>query len=124
MRNAWRAGLAAAVALLVAACGGKPDPDDLPDRGSPLEVVIENGGVIPGQVRVTLIPESGGQSFTVGTLATLATGTLRTRIRNVGGSYRLRAESGRHVLVSPPFPLSGDDSVTWEMDRNVVLLNP
>lgn len=115
---------AAAIALVaLAACAGNPRGEGAGgDGGGSLRVVVQNDGTIPAQVRVYLVP-SGGAEITLGSLSTLGTETLSTSAPLVRGSYVLRAVGGtNYQLTSPPVQLRGNETITWDMRRNIVRL--
>ncbi|HEU0297814.1 MAG TPA: hypothetical protein VFR37_00125 [Longimicrobium sp.] len=90
--------------------------------GEFLRVTVENDGTIPTQVRVYLVTASG-QETQVGTMSTLGTETLTTTLPMISGTYRLRAEGGTgYSLTSPGVTLRGNETITWNMRRNIVQL--
>ena len=92
------------------------------EGGEYLRVTVENDGTIPTQVRVYLI-SSSGEETQVGTMSTLGTETLTTRLPMIMGTYRLRAEGGTgYSLTSPGVQLRGNETITWNMRRNIVQL--
>ena len=124
MRTKLRRAGAVLAALMLAACAGNPAEDGSggDDEGEVLRVVVENDGTIPTQVRVYLL-SSGGQETQVGTMSTLGTETLTTRLGMISGTYRLRAEGGTgYTLTSPGVQLRGNETITWNMRQNIVRL--
>jgi hypothetical protein len=121
MRGMMRKASAVLAVLAVTACAAN-DPGDRSsaDGETPVRVVVENGGTIPTQVRVFLMPASGPE-FILGSMSTLGTETLTVRGNVNPGQYRLRAEGGTSsVLTSPVFSLGRGDVIAWDMRRNVV----
>lgn len=124
MTNLKRAG-AVLAALMLAACAGNPNPDGPggDNEGETLRVVVENDGTIPTQVRIYLMQQGGAEQM-VGTMSTLGTETLTTRAAQIGGTYQLRAEGGTgYQLVSPRVQLRGNETIAWDMRRNIVRIN-
>lgn len=122
MRSMMRTMGAALAVLVMAACAGNTPGEGPSDRrgDQTVQVVVQNDGTIPSQVRVFLVP-AGGPEIVVGTMSTLGTETLTARAPVISGQYRLRAEGGtRSVLTSPLIQLSSGDVIVWEMRRNVV----
>ena len=65
----------------------------------------------------------GGSEHMVGTMSTLGTETLTTRLPMISGTYRLRAEGGTgYSLTSPGVMLRGNETITWNMRQNIVRL--
>jgi hypothetical protein len=116
---------AAALALVaLAACAGNPRGDGAggDGEGGSLRVVVQNDGAIAAQVRVYLVPSSGAEIM-LGSLSTLGTETLSTSAPMIQGSYVLRAVGGtNYQLTSPPIQLRGNETITWDMRRNIVRL--
>jgi hypothetical protein len=111
-------------ALALAACAGNPPGEGAGgDGGSDyLRVVVQNDGTIPAQVRVYLVPSSGAE-IQLGSLSTLGTETLTATSPTIQGSYVLRAVGGTsYQLTSPPVQLRGNETITWDMRRNIVRL--
>lgn len=105
--------------LVVAACAGNV-PGDTAGGAGAVQVVVQNDGTIPSQVRVYLVPTAGPEIM-LGTMSTLGTETLTTRAPVLSGQYRLRAEGGTsRSLNSPVVRLASGDVIVWDMRRNVV----
>lgn len=124
MTKLRRAG-AVLAALMMAACAGNPNPDGPAGDGEAetLRVIVENDGTIPTQVRIYLMRD-GGSEHMVGTMSTLGTETLTTQVAELGGTYQLRAEGGTsYRLVSPRVQLRGNETIAWDMRRNLVRIN-
>jgi uncharacterized lipoprotein len=123
MKTMMRAAFAVLAALTMAACAGNTrgsDRDNAPDEF--LRVVVENGGTIPTQIRLYLVPREGPEAL-LGTMTTLGTETMSTTLPNISGMYRLRAEGGtRYVLMSPRVTLRGNETIRWDMRQNVIRL--
>ena len=119
MRRMMRTAGAALAVLALAGCAGNRGGGE---GGEFLRVTVENDGTIPTQVRVFLVASSG-QETQIGTLSTLGTETLTTRLPMISGTYRLRAEGGTgYSLTSPGVQLRGNETITWDMRRNLVRL--
>lgn len=122
MRAMLRTACAALAALVMAGCAGNAAGEGGGGEGEFLRVVVENDGAIPTQVRVYLIPGSGAETL-LGAMNTLGTETLDTRLPMIQGSYRLRAEGGTgYSLLSPRVTLRGNETITWDMRQNRILL--
>lgn len=120
MKTIRRMACAAFAVAALAGCAGNRAGGE--EGGEYLRVTVENDGTIPTQVRVYLI-SSSGQESQVGTMSTLGTETLGTRLPMIGGTYRLRAEGGTgYTLTSPGVQLRGNETITWNMRRNIVQL--
>jgi hypothetical protein len=121
MKTMRRTAFAVLAALTMAGCAGNRGGGD-GEAGEFLRVTVENDGTIPTQVRVYLL-SSGGQETQVGTMSTLGTETLSTRLGMISGTYRLRAEGGTgYTLTSPGVQLRGNETITWNMRQNIVRL--
>lgn len=126
MRMMKRATVAVLAAFALAGCAGNTAGDSAtPGDGAAgefLRVTVENDGTIPTQVRVYLVPGTG-QEAQLGAMSTLGTETLSITLPTIQGSYQLRAEGGTgYSLVSPRVSLRGNETITWDMRRNVVRL--
>lgn len=122
MNTIRRLACAALAALALAGCAGNQAGGEGGEGGEFLRVTVENDGTIPTQVRVYLI-SSAGQETQVGTMSTLGTETLTTTLPMISGTYRLRAEGGTgYSLTSPGVQLRGNETITWNMRRNIVQL--
>lgn len=121
MRGMMRTAVAAAL-MVLAACGGNPPGEGPGGSSDYLRVVVQNDGAIAAQVRVYLVPGSGPE-IQLGSLSTLGTETLTASAPMIQGTYRLVARGGtNYELASPPVQLRGNETITWDMRRNVVLL--
>jgi hypothetical protein len=113
---------AAAALVVLAACGGNRAGEGPGGSSEYLRVVVRNDGTIPTQVRVYLIPNSGAE-IPLGALSTLGTETLTASAPMISGTYVLRAVGGTgYQLTSPPVQLRGNETITWDMRRNVIRL--
>lgn len=123
MKSIRRMMCAVLAALAMAGCAGNTAGNGGgEDGGEFLRVVVENDGAIPTQVRIYLIPDAG-QETQVGTMSTLGTETLTARLARISGNYRLRAVGGtNYSLTSPRISLRGNETITWNMRRNIVQL--
>lgn len=122
MKTMRRTAFAVLAALAMAGCAGNRGGENGEAAGEFLRVTVENDGTIPTQVRVYLL-SSGGQETQVGTMSTLGTETLTTRLGMISGTYRLRAEGGTgYTLTSPGVQLRGNETITWNMRQNIVRL--
>lgn len=120
--NLRRAGVMLAALLMAACAGNRAEPGEA-GGDEVVRVVITNDGTIPTQVRVYLVQE-GGVDIMLGSMSTLGTETLTGRAPVIGGTYQLRAVGGTdHVLVSPRVQLRGNETISWDMRRNVVRIN-
>jgi hypothetical protein len=124
MKTMIRTAAAVLAAMTMAGCAGNAgangDRDDNPDEF--LRVVVENDGTIPAQVRIYLVPRDGPEAL-VGSLTTLGTETLSTRVPEISGTYTLRAEGGTgYRLISPRVTLRGNETIRWDMRQNVIRL--
>jgi hypothetical protein len=106
-------------ALVMTACAGNRGGEG-GGGGQQVQVVVQNDGTIPTQVRVYLVP-AGGAEVLAGSMSTLGTETLTVSAPVVQGTYFLRAEGGTgYRLNSPRIQLRPGDTVVWEMRRNLV----
>jgi hypothetical protein len=126
MRMMKRATMAVLTAFALAGCARNTAAESAtPGEGSTgefLRVTVENDGTIPTQVRVYLVPGTG-QEAQLGSMSTLGTETLTTTLPMIEGSYQLRAEGGTgYSLVSPRVSLRGNETITWDMRRNIIRL--
>lgn len=123
MKTMMRTAFAVLTAVAMSGCAGNTrgsDRDNTPDEF--LRVVVENGGTIATQIRLYLVPREGPEAM-LGTMTTLGTETLSTRLPDISGTYRLRAEGGaRYVLMSPRVTLRGNETIRWDMRQNVIRL--
>ncbi|HEX2209122.1 MAG TPA: hypothetical protein VHG93_15690 [Longimicrobium sp.] len=124
MKRMMRTAFAVLTAMAMAGCAGNAPGNGGGDGGDGefLRVTVENDGIIPTQLRIYLIAPSG-QETTVGAMSTLGTETLTVRLADIQGSYQLRAEGGTgYVITSPRVSLRGNETVRWELRRNIVRL--
>lgn len=121
MRGMMRMAVAAMVALLSAGCATNRQGGGGGQGGEMVRILVQNNGTIPTHARISLIPDAGGATARVGTMATLTEETMSITLPEINGTYRLRAEGGTgYVLTSPPLNLSGGEMVTWDMRLNRV----
>lgn len=119
MRGMMRTAGAVLAALAMSACAGNTAGEG-GGGGEQVQVVVQNDGTIPTQVRVYLVP-AGGAEVLAGSMSTLGTETLTVSAPVVQGTYFLRAEGGTgYRLNSPRIQLRPGDTVVWEMRRNLV----
>lgn len=122
MKKMMRTAFAVLAALAVAGCAGNTAGEGPGAGGEFLRVTVENDGTIPTQVRIYLIAGTG-QEINVGAMSTLGTETLTVNAPMIEGSYQLRAEGGTgYTLTSPRVSLRGNETITWELRRNLVRL--
>lgn len=124
MKSTMRTAFAVLAAITMAGCAGNAAGNGAPDdtAGEFLRVVVENDGTIPTQIRVYLVSRDGPEAL-VGSLSTLGTETLSTRVPEISGTYTLRAEGGTgYVLRSPRVTLRGNETIRWDMRQNLVRL--
>jgi len=121
MKTMMRTAYAVLAALTMAGCAGNRGDGDGPG-GEFLRVMVENDGTIPTQVRIYLVPRDGPEAL-VGSLSTLGSETLSTRLSQIDGTYRLRAEGGTgYTLMSPRVTLRGNETIRWDMRQNLIRL--
>ena len=119
MKTTMRTAYAVLAALTLAGCAGNRAGGE---GGEFLRVMVENDGTIPTQVRVYLVPRDGPEAL-VGSLSTLGSETLSTRLREINGTYQLRAEGGTgYALLSPRVTLRGNETIRWDMRQNIIRL--
>jgi hypothetical protein len=122
MRGMMRWAGAVLAVLVMAGCAGNRASEAAGAGEDFVRVVVQNDGTIPTQVRVYLVPLSGGE-INVGTMSTLGSETLTARAPVIRGRYVLRAEGGTgYRLTSPAVQLRGSDTVVWDMRLNQVRL--
>jgi hypothetical protein len=123
MKTSLRRAGAVVAALLLTACAGNRGAEGAGGDGEVLRVVVSNDGTIPTQVRIYLV-QTGAAEMIVGTMSTLGTETLTARAPSIGGTYQLRAEGGTgYQLISPRVQLRGNETISWDMRRNIVRIN-
>ncbi|HEU0013517.1 MAG TPA: hypothetical protein VFQ45_07520 [Longimicrobium sp.] len=112
-----------ALAAALGACASNPrgEGGSLEDR---FQVTIENNGTVSSNLRITLLPLTGGGEYNVGLMTTVGSETLSIERANLNGNFRLRAVQNTTgvAIHSQPFQLQGGGSVVWDLRRNTIVV--
>lgn len=114
--------LALALALPLAACGGTARGGDSGPSTEQATIVVENNLNPPAAVTIHAVSSLGSRQR-VGSVPPGSTRTLRVSAGSLVGQYRFIADAGLgRELVSVPLPLSGGETVRWELNTNTAVV--
>lgn len=110
--------LLAVVVLSACASSGRMGEGDAGPTAA--TVVVNNNLTVPTSLTVHLVPENGVRRL-LGNVTPGETQRLTVSGALAGGRYRLLARTtGGADLVSDPFSLSEGETVTWDLQSNIV----
>lgn len=109
--------LAVTVLSACASGGGMGQGDAGPTAAT---VMVNNNLTVPTSLTVHLVPENGVRRL-LGNVSPGGTEQLSVRGALAAGRYRLLARTtGGNDLVSDPFSLSEGETVTWDLQSNII----